>query len=79
MKKMTQLFTFALILSGTAINAQTHQKIGANATNINASAAFEIESTTKGFLTPRMTVAQRNLIASPAAGLIIWSIDCNPN
>ena len=37
-----------------------------------ASAALEVESTTKGFLPPRLTKAQRNAIPSPAAGLMIY-------
>jgi hypothetical protein len=37
----------------------------------NASAQLELTSTTKGFLPPRMTNAQKNAIASPAEGLIV--------
>lgn len=37
------------------------------------SAALEVESTTKGFLPPRMTTTQRNAIAGPVAGLIIYN------
>jgi hypothetical protein len=40
-------------------------------TTPDASALFDIASTTKGFLPPRMTNAQKNAIASPAEGLII--------
>jgi hypothetical protein len=39
----------------------------------NASAKVLIESTTQGFLPPRMTTTQRNNIASPAAGLMIYN------
>ncbi len=42
---------------------------------IPASAVFEIESTTKGFLPPRGTNAQRNAISSPAVGLIFYCTD----
>lgn len=42
---------------------------------IPASAVFEIESTTKGFLPPRGTNAQRNAIASPAIGLVFYCTD----
>jgi len=34
----------------------------------------EIESTTEGFLPPRMTTAQRDLIAAPSDGMIIFNI-----
>jgi hypothetical protein len=40
-----------------------------------ASAVFTITSTTKGFLPPRMTNAQRLLIATPAAGLMVYCTD----
>ena len=41
------------------------------------SAALHINSTTRGFLPPRMTLAQRNAIASPAEGLMISCTDCS--
>ena len=43
--------------------------------NAVASAQVEIVSTTKGFLPPRMTNAQRTAIASPAVGLIVYCTD----
>lgn len=39
----------------------------------DASAALELESTTKGFLPPRLTTTQRNAVASPATGLMIFN------
>ena len=41
----------------------------------NSSAIVNISSTTKGFLPPRMTGAQAELIGSPAEGLMIYSTD----
>ncbi|MEY3499807.1 MAG: hypothetical protein RL308_1476, partial [Bacteroidota bacterium] len=41
----------------------------------NASAALDVDSTTKGFLPPRMTNAQRTAIASPAVGLMVYCTD----
>jgi hypothetical protein len=40
-----------------------------------ASSIFTMDSTTKGFLPPRMTAAQRTAIASPAEGLIVYQTD----
>jgi hypothetical protein len=36
------------------------------------SARLQVNSTTQGFLPPRMTTTQRNAIASPATGLIVY-------
>ena len=43
-----------------------------NGTTANASARMQVDSTTQGFLPPRMTTTERNAIASPAAGLIVY-------
>lgn len=42
-----------------------------------ATAEFQVDSTTKGFLPPRMTTAQRDAITSPAAGLMIYNTTTN--
>lgn len=51
-------------------------KVG-DATAVNASAKVQIDSTTQGFLPPRMTTTQRNAIASPAAGLMVYDTTLN--
>ncbi len=38
-----------------------------------ASALFDVSSTTKGFLLPRMTTTQRDNIAAPATGLLVYN------
>ena len=54
--------TFATMAQSVGINA--------DGSAANASAMLDVSSTTKGFLPPRMTGAQRNAIASPVpAGL----------
>lgn len=45
--------------------------------SINASAFFEIRSTTRGFLPPRMTTTQKNAIASAVAGLVVYDSTLN--
>jgi hypothetical protein len=50
-------------------------QVGIGTTTPDASAALEIESTTKGFLLPRMTLAQINAIATPAEGLMVYCLD----
>ena len=42
-----------------------------------ASAITEITSTTQGFLPPRMTTTQKNAIATPAAGLVVYDTTLN--
>jgi hypothetical protein len=41
----------------------------------NASSVLDVKSTTKGFLIPRMTSAQRTAISSPATGLLVYQTD----
>jgi hypothetical protein len=42
-----------------------------------ASAQLHLTSTTKGFLPPRMTTTQKNAIASPATGLMVYDTTLN--
>jgi hypothetical protein len=42
-----------------------------------ASAQLSINSTTRGFLPPRMTTTQKNAIASPATGLMVYDTTLN--
>jgi hypothetical protein len=42
-------------------------------TSPNASAILQADSTSRGFLPPRMTTAEINLIATPADGLIVYN------
>jgi hypothetical protein len=42
-------------------------------------AAFEMQSNSKGFLVPRMSYAQMQAIVSPATGLQVWCTNCEIN
>ncbi|MCC3160253.1 tail fiber domain-containing protein [Hymenobacter sp. 15J16-1T3B] len=65
-----------LALLTPAARAQTPTgSVGVGTTTPHASAALEVSSTAKGLLPPRMTQAQRDAIASPAAGLTIYNTD----
>jgi hypothetical protein len=44
----------------------------------NTSSVLELRSITKGFLPPRMNLVQRNAIATPATGLLIYQTDNAP-
>jgi hypothetical protein len=54
----------------SAIIATAQVRIGGNP--IAASSVLDVQSTTQGFLPPRMTTTQKNAIASPAAGLVVY-------
>jgi hypothetical protein len=49
--------------------------VTAGASSKAASAVLQADSTSKGFLPPRMTKAQRNAISSPATGLVVYQTD----
>lgn len=49
--------------------------VNADGANPDTSAIFDIKSTTKGFLMPRMTQAERDAIALPARSLMIYQTD----
>jgi hypothetical protein len=61
---------FGALSQGVAINNDNSSP--------DASAMLDVKSTTKGMLAPRMTMAQRNAIISPATGLMIYQTDINP-
>jgi hypothetical protein len=42
-----------------------------------SSASLQVDATTQGFLPPRMTTTQKNAIASPASGLILYDSTTN--
>ena len=44
---------------------------------LNSSAILQADSTTQGFLPPRMTTTQKNAIATPASGLIVYDETTN--
>ena len=65
----------AIILSFVFIGLgfTTYAQIGIGTTSPAATAALDIESTTKGLLIPRLTQTQRDAIQSPASGLMIFA------
>ena len=74
-------------LSGGALSFWSNATRIANATTTgrwaigsaapNASATLDVQGTTGGFLPPRLTTTQRDAIASPAAGLVIYNTTTN--
>jgi hypothetical protein len=62
---------------GTASNASVIVAADVVQQTTYNSAIFEVRSTTKGFLPPRMTTTQRDAIASPATGLVVYDSTTN--
>jgi hypothetical protein len=81
----TDTTAFMTSFSGDGIISNTNNslKIASTAVEISAkngsipaaSSLFTLTSTTKGFLAPRMTAAQKTAITSPATGLLIYQTD----
>lgn len=59
-------------LTDISIKPGTAKGVSIGSTTAAASALLDITSTTKGILIPRMTLAQRNAISSPAEGLQVY-------
>jgi Chaperone of endosialidase/Head domain of trimeric autotransporter adhesin len=64
------ILTFLIFIFTNEIISQ----IGISESNIapNPSAMLDVSSTTKGFLAPRMTTAQRETISPPTSGLLVF-------
>ena len=76
MRKILPFLTFFL-LTGITIFAQ----VSISADNIppDPSAMLDVKSANKGVLIPRLSFEQRNAIATPAEGLMIFCTDCGTN
>ena len=73
MKKLLILLAIFTSIAATA------QSVGINTdgSTANTTAILDVSSTTKGFLPPRMTTTERDLIASPATGLVLFNTTTN--
>ncbi|HSK12591.1 MAG TPA: hypothetical protein VK907_05215 [Phnomibacter sp.] len=69
------IFFVAIIAFTFSLHAQNG--VGIGTPTPHASALLDVSSTTKGMMAPRMTTAQRNAIASPAKGLMVYDTDMN--
>ena len=73
MKKFFLLLKTIFIIS--MLNAQQGVAINTDGTNADNSALLDIKSNAKGLLIPRLTASQKNAIATPAVGLLIYQTD----
>jgi uncharacterized protein (TIGR02145 family) len=69
-------FVLILMLSINAYSQNIGIGINADGSAPAGSAVLDVSSTTKGFLLPRMTYAQKMAIASPFAGLMVYCTNC---
>ncbi|MDO7875021.1 glycine-rich protein, partial [Hymenobacter sp. ASUV-10] len=75
--KHVSSFVGSLLLSMVLLGPALAQTVGIGTSTPAASAALDVTAPAndKGFLPPRLSEAQRNAIASPAAGLTIFNTD----
>jgi hypothetical protein len=80
MKIICRFLFVAALFTGMAPMPGSSQSVAINADSslADASAILDLKSTIKGMLVPRMTFAQRNVIAAPAVGLLIYQTDNTP-
>jgi hypothetical protein len=78
MSRISLSFILAMMLS-IIITAGYSQGVAINGSNTppDPSAMLDVESTTKGFLPPRVTSTQRAAILAPASGLVVYDTDFN--
>lgn len=67
--------TFSPNKSGSALGIDATGNVGIGTTS--PSAPLEVSSTTGGVIMPRMTTSQRNAIASPTDGEMVYDTDLN--
>src|ERR1700730_4747158 len=80
MRIICRFLFVAALFAGMAPIRGSSQSVAINADSsvADASAILDLKSTIKGMLIPRMTFAQRNAIAVPAVGLLIYQTDNTP-
>jgi hypothetical protein len=80
MKKIFVLLFICFLISNyldAQVTIDTNVSINKDGTLPHNSAMLDVQSNTKGILIPKMTLAERDNISSPAQGLLIYCTDDN--
>lgn len=75
MKNTFYYIVFALTISSFTF---AQDGVGIGTTTPDDSALLQLESTTQGFLPPRMNKSEMATIPNPSEGLIVYCTDCSP-
>jgi hypothetical protein len=84
MKNSITFFATALLIAFCSLGLKAQNTFpssgsaGIGTTTPASSSLLEVKSTTKGVLIPRMTKTQRDAIASPVEGLMIYQTNSTP-
>lgn len=70
---LTRFYLLPLLICANILTINAQTVIGGNTPD--PSAMLDVQSTSKGILIPRMTTAERNAIATPATGLMIFNTE----
>jgi uncharacterized protein (TIGR02145 family) len=72
---MKQLIILCFMIGILCIRSSAQVSINTDGTLPPESAMMEVKSTSEGLLLPRLTMAQRDAVVSPAAGLMIYNTE----
>jgi len=62
------------LVGGNLFTVLGNGNVGIGIATPNANAILDVTSTTKAFMPPRMTTTQKNAIASPTEGMVVWDL-----
>lgn len=71
------VYIFCLLIFSKKSSSQS-LSVNTDGSKADSSAILDVKSSAKGILIPRMSLAQKNSIANPATGLLIYQTDDMP-
>lgn len=69
-----RIITFLVALCAVSVVMRAQDNVGIGTATPDPSALLHLQSTSKGFLTPQLTTAERDAIVLPANGLMIFNV-----